>query len=118
MITVSLETAKKMKDAGWNKQTQFRYCFWWDWCKDEFTLYHEDQERISYTDYYEAPTAQEILDELPSIFIWEWYWESCWIYVNWIWVKSADALFEWNLAENLAQLRLRCKENNYLPTSN
>lgn len=64
-IYVSLETAEKLKAAGWVKKTQFCYGM------------HEENARLIYLYYclnvhtdiqklYEAPTTDEIMADLPK----------------------------------------------------
>ena len=120
-ITVSLETAKKLKDAWWSKK-----CYFIE------RIRSKTKPKQHLLDEYRLPTAQELLDELP-IYIDTKSNEygqivlsmegsatkRCAYYydivkeVNYIWP------FVWDtLAEAVAQMRLRCKENNFLPTSN
>ncbi len=55
---VSLEIAKQLKDAGWQKETEF----WWDL----FTPPELTQSKSSNKEYQiSAPLATEILEELP-----------------------------------------------------
>ena len=115
MITVSLETAKKLKEAWWDKYTQLS--IWRQWNID-FT----DNTWESSYQYLYAPTAQEILDELPKRVCWAFLEARLWwdekIIINYhnafeapIWQIVLDSK---NLAEAFASLRLRCKENNHL----
>lgn len=71
-LTVSLSTAKKLKEAGWSKETYFSYSIRWD----GIGMLRDTTELRSYPDleYYfacpdgvYAPTLQEILEELPYI---------------------------------------------------
>lgn len=57
--TVSLETARALKEAGWEWPTQFHYD-----CNDENYLTDQGGEYYS-MDGFNAPTAEEILSELP-----------------------------------------------------
>ena len=59
-ITVSLETAIKLKEAGREKECSFYYQLW------ELRYYTRWQTVQLYDDTFVAPTAQEILDELPE----------------------------------------------------
>ncbi len=61
MITVSLETAKKMKEAGWKKNTWFYYEFH----KLNYQLHRNyfTKKKVPVSPL-NAPTVQEILDEL------------------------------------------------------
>lgn len=127
-ITVSLETAKKMKKAGFNKESLL--------CWEYFEQAKKHSCVLSLTDfteepYLEARTAQEIIDELPNtidgcvltinkvnvekewekMYYWAWYlnrllkWIHNWKSVAHVWVNASEAL---------AKLRLRCKENWYI----
>jgi hypothetical protein len=55
-ITVSLETAKKLKEAGWEKETIFEYGV------TGKLHYAFESDVIG----FHAPTLQEILEELPN----------------------------------------------------
>jgi len=64
--TVSLELAKQLKEAGFPQETAF------SWVKPkeamEYVLWHERQltsDEVKDWDDIAAPTAEEILDELP-----------------------------------------------------
>ena len=73
---VSLEIAKELKEAGWNKKTEFSYCDTADKRFNEnaerYWLY--PKETVSARKYnskgkdiqYPAPLATEILEELPK----------------------------------------------------
>lgn len=64
MITVSLETAKRLRKAGWNKPTYFI----WYFENKEYTLKYYPffiVDTMQVTDDLYAPTLQEILEELP-----------------------------------------------------
>lgn len=109
MITVSLDTAKKLKEAGWSKETIFDM-------SDEWEI------RSTKNNYpYKAPTAQEILDELPDfsggvLECWRSEWSEKY-YCTWYikdWYPSSPVHNWLSLAEALASLRLRCKENWYI----
>ncbi len=65
---VSLEIAKLLKEAGWKKETEF----WWEWGQmskkwdivKNITCPNNGVDRFG-VDYYPAPLATEILEELP-----------------------------------------------------
>lgn len=83
--TVSLEIAKQLKEAGWNKETSFVYFAQTEYTdnlhlKDRIGFYN-DTIKLAYRDeiiglgkalsngfeiVYEAPIAEEILEELPN----------------------------------------------------
>jgi len=74
-----------------------------------------------YSLYFEAPTAEEILYELPSEIDWRFmsshqltmYKDKNNTYDVTYW-NVIELTENKNLAEALAQLWIRCKENNYL----
>jgi hypothetical protein len=123
-ITVNMDTAKKLKRA-WRTQL----C---DFCYDsEWFIFYKNS--YNYTDYpwpdweiFEAPTAQEILDEL-RIYIDTKSNEYGSIVLSMEWSATRwacfysdikrqcnykDMHFVWDsLAEAVAEIRLRCKEN-------
>jgi len=65
---VSLEIAKQLKEEGWKKETEF----WWEWGQmskkwdivKNITCPNNGVDRFG-VDYYPAPLATEILEELP-----------------------------------------------------
>lgn len=66
---VSLELAKELKEAGWNKETEF----WWvGFTKDGlFELVHNREFTQSWKGNWikiPAPLATEILEELPDMY--------------------------------------------------
>ena len=125
-ITVSLEMAKKLKENWRQAKTHFAYMIDWKkvWKKFEWTtiwndvIYRPEKRGINEWDDWisilNAPTAQEILDELPS-------WtrvisshhleyianniEDKRLTVNWSWPNSQEAL---------ADFWIYCKENKYI----
>lgn len=108
-IKVDLEMAKRLKENGWEKETHF--------IEEE----REDIEWYSmFKDDWYMPTAQEILDELPA-YISDGFWNEVWIMME----KNEDGsssceyldyeTFRWsNLANALAELRIRCKKHWYI----
>lgn len=144
-LTVSLELAKKMKELWWEKETHFAYqprTQWVDvwpntWCQERFFIEGSLatlRDRIYHSPHWEvctfyAPTAQEILDELPRYLMRE---EFSMRYI--LLVTPSDELreayyrdmhkltnyddkvvfVENSVAEALWQLRCWCKENWYL----
>lgn len=65
MITVSIETAKKLKEAGWTKPTKLIYTNYYhgepkDKMHLEFPAHTTDPNKLS------APTTDEILADLPG----------------------------------------------------
>lgn len=115
-ITVSLETAKKLKEKGREKETVFRH------------KYVNKEWVTVYTNTW-RPTAQEIINELPAVHdVWYLYWNVD--YMLTMTKKSALYLdpfaetlkdwtyisFDWdNLVEALAQIWIYFKENDFLP---
>lgn len=118
MITVSLETAKKMKKAGFDKYCAFEYV---EWYKKGIVLqvFGTTNRKV----ICQAPTAQEILEDLYD----RWRKPLLWIYPNawkrtvqldeyWDVNKQSPQRNEENIAEWVAKYWLRCKENGYLPS--
>jgi len=124
-LTVSLELAKKMKELWWNKDDQFTY-FYYDW-KEQVNMDDINERWDDFADYLCAPTAQEILDELPfkirdglltvqrigrgechQLAI--WYFQT----VSGIQMITSKAFCSKNLAEALWQLWCWRNENWYL----
>lgn len=64
MITVSYETAKRLKEAGWKKECEFVY-----YGIGSLEVVYFGNSELHRKDMpfpiYEAPTLQEILEELP-----------------------------------------------------
>ena len=62
---VSLEMAKKLKEAGWKKETEF----WWSREKEQdkykLTYSYSKFQSADPLPHFAAPLATEILDELP-----------------------------------------------------
>lgn len=126
-LTVSLELAKKMKELWWNKDDQFTY-FYYDW-KTKVSMDDINERWDDFDDYLCAPTAQEILDELPRYLMRE---EFSMRYI--LLVTPSDELreayyrdmhkltnyddkvvfVENSVAEALWELRCWCKENWHL----
>lgn len=122
-ITVSLEIAKKLKEAGFNADALL--------CREYITPAEKHSCQLSMTDYTEEPyqearVAQEILDELPTVIeVWRIEYmltmtKKSALYLDldiewWFHTRATLIVFDWdNLAEALAELRLRSKENGYL----
>ena len=133
MITVTLETAKKLKEAWRKKRCYFEYnrmrCVHEE--KNSYVLWSHSRMRIptlnkeeihqEFIDnpWIEAPTAQEILDELPKAV--EGGYLNIEIDERWAYaIYIMDQQVHWDievyqtLVEALANLRIRCKENWYL----
>lgn len=109
-ITVSLETAKKMKKTGRNKQTHFVH-------KELRDIKYSWAKGMHYI-HIMLPTAQEILDELPRN-LWKnhfditHFWMT--IIVWYIYMGTYLCKYESkNLVEVFSNVRLRCKENWYI----
>lgn len=123
-LVVSLETAKKLKAAGWSKPTAFVQV------KHSNKIYelraHSTSMDTYKVPYLPAPTAEEILRELPeSIKIKR---KPLWLSIH----KDADIVGFFlsylsgdnvdmvvmpsnkSLSEAAAQMWIWCKENNYL----
>lgn len=115
MITVSLEQAKMLKDL---------------WRKKECHFVEEVREDIDWVDVikedYRMPTAQEIIDELPTVIeVWRIAYmltmtkkSALYLDVD-IWdnfhTRATIIVFDWEtLADALADLWVRCKKNGYL----
>ena len=58
----SLEISKELKKAGFSKETEF----WWSMYWKEFKLYSNRPHKEFIGEYYPAPLATEILEELPE----------------------------------------------------
>ena len=120
---VSLETAKKLKDGGWKKET---YCIWWDYINNidkgnpHFTIVTQENG-FSYkhpnTFWYPAPTVSELLEELlafieKSIFCLEFQKWTSYMEEN---EKGETIAFDGiTLQESLATMWLYLKQNNLL----
>lgn len=64
---VSLETAKKLKEAGFPEHgTERTWSIGGDKCEKDWTLVNEDDEAVSRTTFIAAPDAQEIGELLPA----------------------------------------------------
>jgi len=116
--------AKRMKFAGWSKQTQFVH-------KELRDIQYSWEKGMHYI-HIMLPTAQEILDELPTVIV-LWQCEWCMLYnltvdmwegevtysdrESWETIQRIYIEESVNLTEALAELRLRCKENGYLPSN-
>jgi len=63
---VSLEMAKKLKEAGWKKETEF----WWSREKEQdkykLTYSYSKFQSADPLPHFAAPLATEILEELPT----------------------------------------------------
>ena len=115
-ITVSLETARKLKEAGREKECSFYYQLW------ELRYYTRWQTVQLYDDTFVAPTAQEILDEFEQV---KERVIIKWLYPSWgaLFVEEADDFIDviakgiWDtVTEALADLWVECKEQWYLDT--
>lgn len=118
MITVSRKTALALNGLGWDKPTKFRWVQYrttktWDIALDR------ELEYLNCTKGFCAPTAQEIIDELPDVVECEKYSilkklviydKGLAIYEDTPYSGSGD-----NLTEALAQLWLKLKKDNLLP---
>lgn len=113
-ITVSLETAMKLKEAGREKECSFYYQLW------ELRYYTRWQTVQLYDDTFVAPTAQEILDEFEQVkervkIIWSYPdWRACFL-------KDSRSDYDYSgrgdtVTEALADLWVECKEQWYLDT--
>lgn len=116
-LCVSLETAKKLKAAGWTKPTEFIY-------ED---LGHRQQLRLGSIkmntgDFY-APTAEEVLRELPEkIDLNEWRRDLQFIFISpekGKWEVSYGQFKKFknkSLSEAAALMWLWCVEQGYIKT--
>lgn len=68
-ITVSLETAKKLKEAGWEKRTILTYYIPALGLNQPMLDFDTRFPRLNPDNYYYAPILSEILEELPPIII-------------------------------------------------
>jgi hypothetical protein len=68
MITVSLETAKRLKEAGWKKECEFVYGYPINKLEKKRRLFHVPSSPRNQVVHacIEAPTLQEILEKLPK----------------------------------------------------
>ncbi len=131
-ITVSLEKAKELIDAWFYKDT-ILYLE----TNDRWYIVNERDIKLK-RDWYEyeaqywvlcLPTAQEILDVLPKKIEYEyvkWKTITCLLHAKpwhpdgWAWCYKSSSWEQWkycrwnNLANALADLWLRCKENRYI----
>lgn len=119
-----------MKEAGWEKETVFFYCKPnnYRYCDERDTvriLTVDLPKFMSREEVEEAPTAQEILDELPPLIYWEQnWWRKMEHYLrieksdNWevytVEYNDFDLYTNTSLVEAVAELRIRCKENWFL----
>lgn len=130
MITVSSNLAKRMKESWWDKKcVGKRYTKSFDWTPigNPNVIFNLDIED-SLCEWHEAPTAQEILDELP---LWVWFT----YFRNTVRMKAYKMVepknwdnncceslpfdLEWEtMAEALWELWLRCRAEWYLDSNN
>jgi hypothetical protein len=80
MKTLTLETAKKLKEAGFPQESyfvwQYKYDSWDGGTEDikltntraEDESYQQNDSRVSYLKYFAAPTAEEVLEQLPEYY--------------------------------------------------
>lgn len=121
-IVVSLEQAKLLKENGWDKYCEFYYE-----CHEENHLLHKNTFD-DYCEWYrfswlEAPTAEELLQELPWNIDNTYFLKVSKVYSDGdyeIWYELYeyyDMSFIWdNLSDILAYLWIWCKKNWYLNT--
>lgn len=118
-ICVSLETAKKLKEAGWNKQTVFIFSG-----SQEIQMVNKIGGALFHDDIY-APTAEEILRELKATS--EALKKLWWLVGDYdeigiifriqyeIYDEHKPCVFiNKSLSEAAAQMWLWCKENGYI----
>ena len=118
-IVVSLDTAKKLKAAGWDKPTAF---YWSDLTGIGNLLDARYMGGKPFESDMPAPTAEEILRELPQyvkhtrLFIFPFAKPRCWamVYGSAGLGKRFVEYRRDSLAEAAAQMWLWCKKNNYL----
>lgn len=135
-LVVSLETAKKLKATGWTKPTAF---YWVDvpgqgWVLSEkreecFVWVNPDGGTACYSlaavrNYFAAPTAEEILRELPNLIVTKTL-NRCRTYsllikpanLGYVLTYGAIALQSApTLSEAAAQMWLWCIEQGYIKT--
>ena len=129
-LCVSLETAKKLKTAGWKKPTALA------WVKHSPWFLAENKELPEwelvpvsifdirgYEESYYAPTAEEVLRELPEkIDLNEWRRDLQFIFISpekGKWEVSYGQFKKFknkSLAEAAAQMWLWCVEQGYIKT--
>jgi hypothetical protein len=71
-LTVTLDTAKRLKEAGWDKETYFWYAYDREHSESQspYQLIHLKDFGYCYfekSNSYPAPTLRELLDEMPEI---------------------------------------------------
>lgn len=118
MITVSLEMAKRMKSSGWEKETSLVH-------ETDFTGKSELKMVSPHTAsmwsiFINAPTAQEILDELPRNideyhFNISNFWKDIAVQYQYCGKYLCRSKSD-SLAEVLWGIRIQCKEQGYLPS--
>lgn len=91
MFTVSLEVAKRLKEAGVELKTEW----WWRWTiqgKTELILKNQycTKEEIPEVSYYPAPTLGELVRELP---------EGYRIYKETLWICDSKNKLYWKRAD-------------------
>lgn len=115
-LCVKLETAKRLRELWFKKESIFQYFSQHDW----FNLWQYDKEDKVNT-LYNAYTAQELLDNMPEKMeqyylcyskIW-WLWYEA--FNNWQYVSSLtqENFVNKNLAEALGQMMIYLIENDY-----
>lgn len=120
---VSLEIAKQLKEAGWDKKTTF--C--WLEIDDEWILdlYANDKYNDVYTSIIPAPLATEILEELPDKITlntrthWLWIGKMKGYEMSYTTHDDGDmpiAVDDESLPDALAKMWLYLKQNNLLPS--
>lgn len=130
-ITVSLEMAKKLKEAGWEQKDCSHYWTDKEICVSEFQANVSDTKLIGLAETA-APTAEEVLRELePSIevggerlyllisddrdWIGDESWDICYskdrLLGGDVWVRHKQGF-----AGACAKMWIHLKENNLLPT--
>jgi len=126
-LVVSREIGEKLKSAGWNKPTAFV----WIQCRDgdDYEIHEHNYDCEKMNTAIPAPTAEELLAELPASVIIKSgeYWLSIYKWRIGSWQiqyskngKILNTTVASSLAEAAARMWLWCVEHNYIqsPSAN
>ena len=125
-ITVSLEWAKKLRDAEWDQEDCVFFYVSND--KDDFLLvprHYNTMEKSESFHHFSAPTAEEILRELPHVihdkgsprFLQCGKHKKFWDVGYWRGVEPMKNVTEDTLANAAAAMWIYLKKNNLLPSN-
>jgi hypothetical protein len=125
-LCVSLETAKALKTKGWNKPTEFG---WFKWAYHEHDLGYFNTIAVAEKLGWEgweclfAPTAEEVLRELPYKLNGKEYGEFLYIelWATGVWqiqyrvsARPIKTTSNKSLSEAAAQMWIWCVDNHYI----